>query len=175
MFQKYSEGVSDIDKQIYADALQQTKNNELKRVNNSQGERMYKVLLTTWSIAAVIIVVIISFLYITSLKGSIQGFKDRENENVKLIKSIEMGHDLAVKIMTRNYWYILNDEYISSEPDGCGEIIKLDQTLKPARSRMSVKNPEKNIKIYFFFKPWYVVRHYDEWYSMAFGFLWYIY
>lgn len=126
-------------------------------------------------VVLVIFATCFSIAYIASLRKNIEQLEGKDLDNRNTIVSIEFGHNLAVKIMSKSVWYILDEETISSELNGCGEVVKLDQKLKTVGSRMLIKHPERNKEIHFFYQSEYHARHHEGSYTVAFGFLWYVY
>lgn len=137
---------------------------------------MAKKEIIIYSCAVLVVLAVFSeMLYITFYSRDRMLNTGENLGNRYTIVSIELGYNLAEKIMSRDFWYIFDEKTISSEPSGYGEVIKLDQKLKTERSRMLIKKPEKNKKIHFFYRSDYYADHNKWLHTVAFGVLSYIY
>ena len=75
-----------------------------------------------------------------NLKKELASQKDETEKFVKKITELS----LVKKLVDREHWYITGENTVSSEPNGCGEIVKLEKNIYPLGKYGFIMSPIEN-------------------------------
>ena len=116
---------------------------KLKR-KTTEISSMKKIIALIVLLSLATLVAVIEFMVI-SIDSSTISFLEYRNGKQKA------SVDLALKLQSAPGWFIVDDNNVSSLPDGKGEVVNVgDVSLKSLEDHLGIKHPEYNKRVRFF-------------------------